>query len=76
MVKGDVVRVLWVDSLASGGWAKPDAASPLTHETVAKLYAELDDRYILTSTIDHADHALSPLHIPRKSVVSIRVIPE
>lgn len=71
--RGDVVHVTWVDSVVAHGWVIP-ATSPLTHESVGKLYAELGDRYIITTSIDHVGQALSPLHIPKEAVKSIRIL--
>lgn len=73
---GDVVHVTWVDSVAAAGWGVP-ASSPLQHESYGLLHAITVERLVLTTTFaNDGITVLSPLHIPREAVKSIRVIRE
>lgn len=68
---GDIVSILWVDSVCGFGWSPVHDDTNLEAKTVGYLVGFTDEKYVISSTIGPRGDCLSPLHIPRVSVRSI-----
>lgn len=70
--KGDIVSVVWVDSVVESGWKPTIIAPDLEAKSAGYLIADLPDRYIIATSISpDGACALSPLHIPKGAVRTI-----
>lgn len=67
--QGEIVSLLWVDSAGTPGWTGSILPVSLQVQTVGYLVADMEDRYIIASSMGPSGAAFhSPIHIPKVSV--------
>lgn len=67
--QGEIVSLSWVDSAGTPGWTGNIIPVSLQVQTVGYLVADMEDRYIIASSMGPTGAAFhSPIHIPKVSV--------